>query len=191
VTTVNELWFTNGVARPRTITDERLLDALAQVIATKGPGFTVADVAAHAGVSVGTVAQRFGSKQGLLKALSRAAITRVADVVRGAGGPREALVAYFRDLDDPATASHNLAQLAADLADPELRDLLGTLYSALATELTPLLEGLPGAPPNAARLLVSLANGTAIDWSIHPHGSLSARLATDIDAVLNGWRKDG
>lgn len=181
------------MARPRTITDERLLDALAQVITAKGPGFTVADVAARAGVSVGTVAQRFGSKQGLLKALSRDAITRVADVVRDAApeGPRAALVAFFRDLDDPATASHNVAQLAADLADPELRDLLGSLYSALATELTPLLRDLPGAPPDAARLLVSLANGTAIDWSIRPNGSLSARLATDIDAVLNGWRKDG
>ncbi|MFD1052024.1 TetR/AcrR family transcriptional regulator, partial [Kibdelosporangium lantanae] len=42
------------MARPKTITDERLLTALAQAISEVGPGFTVADVAARAGVSVGT-----------------------------------------------------------------------------------------------------------------------------------------
>jgi AcrR family transcriptional regulator len=189
VAPVNELWFTNQVARPRTITDERLLDALSQVINHVGPGFTVADVAAEAGVSVGTVAQRFGSKQGLLKALSRAAIARVADMVRAAGSVREAILSVYADLDDPETAPHNLAQLAMDIADPELRALLGEFYATLAAELAPML---PGAPPGAARLLVSLANGTAIDWSIRPSGGrLVDRLAHDVDVVLDGWRKDG
>jgi AcrR family transcriptional regulator len=187
VAPVTELWFTNRVARPRTITDERLLDALSQVINRVGPGFTVADVAAEAGVSVGTVAQRFGSKQGLLKALSRAAIVRVASTVRAAGSVRAALVAVYTDLDDPQTAPRNLAQLATDMADPELRVLLGEFYATLAAELAPML---PGAPPEAARLLVSLANGTAIDWSIRPTGRLVDRLAHDIDVVLDGWRKD-
>ncbi|TCO64751.1 TetR/AcrR family transcriptional regulator [Actinocrispum wychmicini] len=180
------------MARPRTITDDRLLAALAQVINDKGPGFTIADVAARAGVSVGTVAQRFGSKHGLLKALSQAAITRAVDVVRAAapGGPRAALVAFFGDLDDPAAASRNIGQFAVDLADPELRTLLAELFATLVAELTPLLHDLPGAPPHAARLLVSLANGTAVDWSIRPRGSLVDRLTTDIDTVLDGWRKD-
>jgi AcrR family transcriptional regulator len=190
---VNELWFTNGVARPRTITDDRLLTALAQVITEIGPAFTVADVAARAGVSVGTVAQRFGSKQGLLKALSQDAITRVADTVRAAasGGVRTALVAVLRDLDDPRTAANNLAQLAGELADPELRVLLGQYFGTVEAELALLLRDVPGAPPNAARVLVALANGTAIDWSLHPAGSLVDRLAADIDAVLDGWRRHG
>jgi AcrR family transcriptional regulator len=183
-----------GVARPKTITDERLLAALAQVITKIGPSFTVADVAARAGVSVGTVSQRFGSKQGLLKALSHAAVLRVATQVRTAAADsddpvRAAILAVYRDLDDPRTAAHNLAQLAADLADPELRGLLGDFYATLAAELSPLLRTIPGAPPQAARLLVSLANGTAIDWSIRPGGRLVDRLTEDIDAVLNGWRK--
>ncbi|GAB3913177.1 TetR/AcrR family transcriptional regulator [Kibdelosporangium lantanae] len=186
------MWFTNRVARPKTITDERLLTALAQAISEVGPGFTVADVAARAGVSVGTVAQRFGSKQGLLKALSLDAVTRVADTVRAAapGGVRAALVAVFRDLDDPATAANNLAQLAGDLADPELGVLLGRFFDTVEAEIALLLRNVPGAPPNAARVLVALANGTAIDWSLHPTGSLVDRLAADIDAVLEGWRKE-
>src|SRR5688500_10949650 len=76
---ITEPWFNNHVARPKTITDERLLAAAAQVIARKGPGFTIADVAARAEVSVGTVAQRFGSKSGLLQALTR---QTAADVTR-------------------------------------------------------------------------------------------------------------
>jgi AcrR family transcriptional regulator len=181
------------VARPRTITDERLLTALAQAITEVGPSFTVADVAARAGVSVGTVAQRFGSKHGLLKALSSAAISRVAETVRAAapGGVRAALVAVFRDLDDPATAANNLAQLAGDLADPELGALLGRFYGTLEAEMALLLRNVPGAPPNAARVLVALANGTAVDWSLRPEGSLVDRLTTDIDAVLEGWGQDG
>jgi AcrR family transcriptional regulator len=193
VAPINELWFTNRVARPRTITDERLLTALARAITEIGPSFTVADVAARAGVSVGTVAQRFGSKHGLLKALTLAAISRVADTVRAAapGGVRAALVAVFRDLDDPATAANNLAQLAGDLADPELGVLLGRFYGTVEAEIALLLRSVPGAPPNAARVLVALANGTAVDWSLHPEGSLVDRLTTDIDAVLEGWGRDG
>ncbi|WP_312877477.1 helix-turn-helix domain-containing protein [Lentzea indica] len=66
------------MARPRTITDERILAAVAAVIDRRGPEFTVADVAAEAGVSVGAVAKRFGSKSGLLQALTRAGTEEVA-----------------------------------------------------------------------------------------------------------------
>jgi AcrR family transcriptional regulator len=176
------------VARPRTITDERLLDALTQVIAARGPAFTIADVAERAGVSVGTIAQRFGSKHGLLKALSQAATDKIAGQVRSAGTVLDALVSVYKDLDDPETAARNLAMLAGDLADPQLRALLGRFYEVLADELTVLVRALPGAPPNAARLLVSLTNGTAIDWSVRPDGRLADRLTADIGAVLDGWR---
>ncbi len=185
---INELWFNNCMARPRTITDERLLEALAQVIAARGPGFTVADVAAQAGVSVGTVGQRFGSKHGLLKALSQAAIDGIAEQVRSADTVLGALVNVYKDLDDPETAARNLAMLADDLADAELRVLLGKFYSVLADELSELVRLLPGAPPGAARLLVSLANGTAIDWSVRPEGRLVDRLTADIGAVVDGWK---
>ena len=173
------------MARPRSITDERLLSALGTVIATRGPGFTIADVAAQAGVSVGTVAQRFGSKQGLLKALSRQAVHEVAGQVRAAPDIKAAVLAVYRALDDPATAANNLGQLAGDLADPELRALLGEFYAVLEAELA------AHASPRLARILSALANGTAIAWSIDPRGSLLDRLAEDIDAILEGWQHHG
>nr|WP_042183858.1 TetR/AcrR family transcriptional regulator [Kibdelosporangium sp. MJ126-NF4]CEL15915.1 Transcriptional regulator, TetR family [Kibdelosporangium sp. MJ126-NF4]CTQ93839.1 Transcriptional regulator, TetR family [Kibdelosporangium sp. MJ126-NF4] len=179
------------MARPRTITDERLLNAVGVAISARGPGFTIADVAAVAGVSVGTVSQRFGSKHGLLKALFEAAIDQVRAQVRAAADVRAAIMDVYRELDDPATAANNLGQLAADLADPQLREAHGEFFAVFEQELAVHVRGVPGAPPHAARILVCLANGTAISWSVRPSGSLLDRIAEDIDAVLKGWQHNG
>lgn len=200
---VNEQCFNNRVARPRTISDERLLAATGAVIARNGPSFTVADVAVEAGVSVGTIAGRFGSKHGLLCALSAAGVESLVGVMRDAAakadaplaGLRDALVAAYAGLGDAATAANHLGQLGVDLTDPELRRLLGELYAAMEREIRALVRAavaaLPGAPPprRAARVLQSLIGGIALDWSIRPHGRLVDRLRQDIDAVLDGWKR--
>lgn len=155
----------------------------------------------------GTLVQRFGSKHGLLVAMTKAAIDglrrRWEDAgteVPGSGDAVatvvEALVAAYAPLDDPATAANNLAQLAFDLADPELRGLMADFYAAMEAGLCPLLERagaagtLPGAPaaPVAARILVAVADGTAVHWSARPDGGLCDRLRADLTAVTDGWR---
>ncbi|MGH3380481.1 MAG: TetR/AcrR family transcriptional regulator [Actinoallomurus sp.] len=200
------------MARPRHITDERLIGAAGVAISRLGPGFTLADVAAEARVSVGTVAQRFGSKHGLLVAMTRGAIDGMRGQLRGPGdGPSgngdgddpvsttiRAIVDAYAPLDDPATAANNLAQLAGDLADPELRLLMAEFYSVLEDELAALVTraieagALPGAPPaaQAARILAALADGTAVHWSARPEGALGDRLRADLSAVLGGWRTE-
>lgn len=184
---VSELWFTNGVARPRTISDERILSATATVIDRRGPEFTVADVAAEAGVSVGAVAKRFGSKSGLLQALTRAGSEEVTRRMRAAGSVREALLTWFDRLADPVVATNNLAQLGVDLVDPDLRALLARHYAVLEAELE-VLCAAEELPPNAARVLAALVYGTAMDWSVRPRGELLARMEEDIDLVLKGMR---
>jgi AcrR family transcriptional regulator len=199
---INELWFNNNMARPRHITDERLLDAAGAVISRLGPGFTLADVAREAKVAVGTVGQRFGSKHGLLVAMTRTAIEamrggmRVIEVDDPLEAPVLALVAAYVPLDDPATAANNLAQLAVDLADGELRGLMAEFYAVMEAEVTALITDaarggrLAGAPPaaQAARILTAVADGTAIHWSARPEGGLRERLRADLGAVLSGWR---
>ena len=192
------------MARPRKITDERLLAAAGVAISRLGPGFTLADVAGEAGVAVGTLVQRFGSKHGLLVAMTRAAIdgmrNGMAVSVAATDDPVEAvanaLVRAYAPLDDPGTAVNNLAQLAVDLADPELRGLMADFYAAAEDGLCPLLEravatgALPGAPPApvAARSLAAVADGTAVHWSARPAGGLCDRLRADLTAILDGWR---
>jgi AcrR family transcriptional regulator len=191
------------MARPRHITDERLLDAAAAVISRLGPGFTLADVAREARVAVGTVGQRFGSKHGLLVAMTTAAIEAMRGGMRASvagvdpvDAPVLALVTAYAPLDDPATAANNLAQLAVDLADDELRGLMAEFYAVMEDEVASLVADagrggwLAGAPPArvAARILTAVADGTAIHWSARPEGGLRERLSADLDAVLSGWR---
>jgi AcrR family transcriptional regulator len=189
------------MARPRHITDERLLTAAGRVVGRLGPGFTLADVAAEAQVAVGTLAQRFGSKHGLLVAMTRTAIDGMRGQMRGSvpdvGGPDavvHVLVAAYAPLDDSVTAANNLAQLAADLADGELRGLMAEFYAVMEAEVAALIRlaagALPGAPPApvAARILTAVADGTAIHWSARPEGGLCDRMRADLAAVVAGWR---
>jgi AcrR family transcriptional regulator len=192
------------MARPRKITDERMLTAAGAAISRLGPAFTLADVAQEAQVAVGTVAQRFGSKHGLLVAMTKASIETLRAELRAAaagdtGDPvtvlARVLVERYALLDDPDTAANSLAQLAVDLADAELRRLMAEFYAVMEAELQPLLHravadgDLPGAPPVpvAARVLCSVADGTAVHWSASPTGSLCERMRADLEAVLAGW----
>ncbi|WP_215548749.1 TetR/AcrR family transcriptional regulator [Amycolatopsis sp. CA-230715] len=190
------------MARPRAITDQRLLDAAVAVTGRIGPGFTLAQVAAEAGVAVGTVSNRFGSKLGLLKALSRGTTERVVAMMRDKAeraadpvtGLRAAAVCVFSWLGDAEEAANHLGQLGVDIGEPELRELLGEHFSAVEGELLRQLRTaeLPGAPSpeRAARVLVAVVNGISFDWSIRPSGALTDRLTEDIDAVLDGWRRE-
>ncbi len=195
------------MARPRTVDRQRLLDAAAAVIAREGPGFTLAGVAEQAGVSVGSVAGHFGSKHGLLVALSESATERTAALLREAADAaptrrdavRAALVALYAGLGDATSAANHLAQLGVDLADPTLRDLLARHYATVESVLCDVLRGaVEGTkdtkdgwrgpePDHAARVLLAVANGAAIDWSIRPHGDLVTRLNQDIDAIMRSW----
>lgn len=189
------------MARPRTITDERLLQAAEVVIGQVGPGFTLAQVATEARVAVGTVAQRFGSKNGLLQALSRlntqTVIERMrerAQVADPVEGLRAAVVVVYEGLGSAETAANHLGQLGVDIGDPELRALLGEHFTAVEAELRVLMRAaarrLPGAPGvvRAARVLLGVANGAALDWSIRPKGRYVDRVGQDVDAVLTAWK---
>ena len=161
------------MARPRKITDERLLHAAGLVIARIGPKFVLADVAAEAGVATGTLMHRFGSKHGLLVAMIDGATAAIESdgpagpagpdgpstpsapgVTSGPDGPdpvravRDRIVAHYAALDDARSAANNLAQLAVDLADDDLRPRMARLHAAVERALEPLLaDGFPGAPP--------------------------------------------
>ncbi len=189
------------MARPRTITDERLLKAAETVIGMVGPGFTLAQVAAEAGVAVGTVAQRFGSKNGLLQALSRANTESVVGRMRECGeladpveGLRAAVVVIYEGVGSAETAANHLGQLGVDIGDPELRALLGEHFTAVEAEIRRLTRAaardLPGAPGvvRAARVLLGVANGASLDWSIRPKGRYVDRVGQDVDAVLTAWK---
>src|SRR5919204_6661796 len=94
--------------RPRTRTDDELLDAAFRAVGAVGPArLTLADVAAEAGVAPATLVQRFGSKRALLVAAAARAAQRAAHALPP---PRDApltaltdrLVALTEPVRDPA-----------------------------------------------------------------------------------------
>ncbi len=186
------------MARPRKVSDDELMAACGRAIGLHGPGFTLAQVAAEAGVAVGTVAGRFGSKQNLLLAMTAGA-AGVAPLMRAAAADREpaeaitaAVLVTTRGVDDPGTTTNHLGQLGVDLADPALRGGFAALRASVHEVLAELFAAadLPGAPPpaQAARIVAAMAHGALVDWALHPEGAVADLLRADLAAVLSAWR---
>ncbi len=185
--------------RPRKVSDDELLAACGRAIGRYGPGFTLAQVAAEAGVAVGTVAGRFGSKQKLLLAMMTAGADGVAPALRAAAAHLDpldaitaAVLATAHGVDDPATVSNHLGQLGVDLADPALRAGFARLRAGVREVLAELFAAadLPGAPPpaQAARIVAAMAHGTVMDWALHPAGAIADVLRADLAAIVDTWR---
>ncbi|GAB1512327.1 TetR/AcrR family transcriptional regulator [Actinophytocola sp. KF-1] len=187
------------MARPRKISDDALMAACGRAIGRYGPGFTLAQVAEEAGVAVGTVAGRFGSKQNLLLAMMSAGAAATAPALRAAAADLDplaaivaAVLATARGVDDPATVSNHLGQLGVDLADPALRAGFARLRDGVREVLAELFAAadLPGAPPpaQAARIVAAMAHGTVMDWALHPTGAIADILRADLAAIIDAWR---
>ena len=116
-----------GVARTRAV----LLEAAAEVFAERGyDGASVVEIAGTAGVSVGSIYSRFGSKRGLFRALMTEYMDRDLARVRDgfAGGPAGGLRA-LDDLVQETAASRRQTLLDAEtwasaMRTPALRSLL-------------------------------------------------------------------
>ncbi|WP_052136326.1 TetR/AcrR family transcriptional regulator [Saccharomonospora viridis] len=187
------------MARPRKVSDSAVLAACERVIGKHGPNFTLAHVAAEAGVAVGTVAGRFGSKHGLLVALMDASTAVLEERMRAVAqehddpvaAVRAALLATVVGIDDPETAARHLGQLGVDLADPVLRERFARQRKVVREVLAELLAkaSLPGAPAaeSAAALLASLAQGVQLDWALEPKGALPELLSDELDPLLRAW----
>jgi AcrR family transcriptional regulator len=79
--------------------DWLLLEAARQVFATQGPGASVAAVAARAGIGIGSLYRRYGSKTELLQRLCLLAMEQSNEAARNALGvedPWEGLAGFVR-----------------------------------------------------------------------------------------------
>ncbi|WP_189063410.1 TetR/AcrR family transcriptional regulator [Deinococcus seoulensis] len=166
-------------------------------------GVTLADIAAHAGVSRGTLVYHFGSRAGLLAAVMRrfsrtiAVATRRA--VRQAGSPDGKLRAYvdnqFYGLENTRRFyTVSLDFLAAATRDPALMEVQRAfLADSLAVDLElARLSGEAGAQ-GRARLLRALVEGLSVRFLADPDPDLGAYRAdclSGLRAVL-GWEAEG
>src|SRR5580704_17657111 len=115
--------------RPRTASDDEILEGVVRAVALVGPArLALTDVARETGLAPATLLQRFGSKRGmLLAALERMGAEgerRTGDLRSLSGSRVGAVVAAAMDLtrpdDTPATLANRLAFLHGELDDPEV-----------------------------------------------------------------------
>ena len=134
--------------RPRTIADADVLAAASRVVGRLGPArLTLAAVGAECGLSASTIVQRFGSKRGLLLALSAHGRDDVAAVfeaaARASPSPRAAIVAALSALASSVTTreqlANHLAFLQLDLVDRDLQRLARDHARAVGRELAALV----------------------------------------------------
>ena len=178
------------MARRKVISDESVLAAALRVMTAKGPSdFTLADIAAAAGIAPATLVQRFGDKRGLVVAAfaqdNEAFARALASLPPGSGA--EAVIGVFRlltpGIDDVGAFADQLLWLRQDMRDPDLNHLARERFRLLREAVAARLPPLPVPPGEAARLVEAQWQGALNQWGIAPEG----RLVDFVTANLEAW----
>jgi AcrR family transcriptional regulator len=159
------------VARPREHSDEELLDLVGQALArrTALSRWSLAEVAREVGVAPATFVKRFGSRHGLLAALSWRWIDSIPARPSGVD-PLDELTAWVTQICSStrgrAAALVGLRFLMEDVVDDELAGLLVTGWTKQVDYLAALLgetgwTGL-GNSRECAQLLFDALNGSVL-----------------------------
>jgi len=191
--------------RPRTATDEAILESTFRVISRIGPSkLTLAHVAKEVGLAPATLLQRFGSKRGLLLALAKGAAESVdacfAALRAEHKSPLAALMAgattMARMTTTPEELANGLAFLQMDLNDPDFhRSALANSsqivkgYRALIEEAIAAKELVPCDAERLARAVQAMAGGSLIEWAIHRKGSAASWVERDVGTLLGPYRR--
>lgn len=170
------------MARPRTLTDEQVLALVSASLEQTGAAWTLAKAADAAGLHPATLIKRFGSRHGLLLALSR---RWVDSIPTGATTPN----AHAELLDWAASLTigegsatllvARIDMLVADLHDDELRSLLHQGWAKHSAYLGDLVQHCQDdghltsrlSAEKTAHLLLDIAHGSLLRAAVHPFPS--------------------
>jgi AcrR family transcriptional regulator len=185
--------------RPRSISDDAILDAVLDLAHRIGPArLTFAAVAAEVGLSAATLVQRFGTKRDLLLAADKrgvdlwvgaldrsTAASPLARVVEG-------LVLAVEGVTTPERMANSVAMLQLDLADPDFHaETLRGARAVRARVERDLSAGLDAGELRAGTDVATLAtlvettyHGAMIGWAIHGERPLADWMRAQVEAVL-------
>lgn len=178
--------------RPRTLSDEVLLDAALGVMRKHGPaGVTFAAVATASGLAAATLVQRFGSKPALLRAALLRAWDRLdartaeldATAPPTVTGAVALLVELSADYGAGDSYADGLLVLREDLRDPALRARGRRWGDALAEALARRLGDAEGLRPDLGRLMASQWQGAVLWWGFDPERPVGEAVAQ----ALRSW----
>jgi AcrR family transcriptional regulator len=185
--------------RPRTISDEAVLDAILALAHRVGPArVTFAAAAAEVGLSAATLVQRFGTKRGLLLAADTRGVDLWVDALdrSTAASPLARVVEGLMLATDPVATpeqmANSVAMLQLDLADPDFhaQTLRGAraVRARIVRDLGAALEAgelHPGTDiATLAKVLETTYHGAMIGWAIHREGTLADWMRDQLEAAL-------
>ena len=181
------------VVRPRRDEQPVLLERIAVALQERRSlePWTLAEIAPAAGLSPAGLLKRFGSRQGILVALSR----RWIDSIPGSPGEQAAPESELRcwvdrrfSPDGPERVAQGLVNLLDDLMDDQLRGLLAEGWAKEIRYLTVLLRQarLPGLsdPGRGACLLFDALNGAMLR---HATGPAAPSPTQTLDDLMEAW----
>lgn len=187
--------------RPRSASDAEIIAALHRVISRVGLArVTLADVAAEVGLTAGALVQRFGSKRGLLLALSRGGADAVREQMaaarRDSPSPLAALFDYATSASQmvrtPEEFANHLAFFQLDLTDPEFHAPALEFFLAERAEVRALLDDAVAAgelprgtdTERLARAVQEAVNGARVVWAVVRDGTLEERTREALEMLL-------
>ncbi|GAA0984214.1 TetR/AcrR family transcriptional regulator [Nocardiopsis tropica] len=189
--------------RPRTVSDEDVLDGVLALAHRVGPAkLTLAAAAREVGLAPATLVQRYGTKRKLLLAADRRGVERWVLPVEKAEHPSpldrvvEGLVGAVDPDMTPEGVANSVAMLQLDLVEPDFHaeTLRGArrLRAALERHLqAAVTEGELRDSTDVialAKLLETAYHGAMIGWALHREGSLAAWMREQLEAVLEASR---
>ena len=187
--------------RPRKASDEDIFAATQRVMTRLAPAqWTLADIASEAGLTAGALVQRFGSKRGLMVALteawSEAAPELFGQIRRRSTSPLDALRVYADCLAEmgqsPSAFAHHLSYLQLDLTDPDLHKHVRAQATASRAAIRTLLEDGKAAGElrddvdcgRLARMVEVTLSGSLMTWAFYQEGGARGWMREDLDNVL-------
>lgn len=181
------------MVRPRRDEQDVLLDRIASALEARQElrRWTLADIAPAAGLSPAGLIKRFGSRRGLIQALSRRWIDAIPDGPLGRVPAEQELrewVAGRDGTDDPHAVASGLVHLIDDLMDPDLRLLLAEGWEKEIRYLAALIVqlDLPRVrdPDVAAAILFDALNGAMLRGAARSNRQTSS---SAIDHLMEVW----
>jgi AcrR family transcriptional regulator len=195
------------MARPRTVSDQSILEAVGRAVSRLGPAAVgVRDVAAESGLAASTLMQRFGSRQQLLRSFAEARARRGPDAFQRPKADRgsdpleileRALVESIAPDATPEASAHLLALEQLLLPEPEFREHMARQARQVRREIRRLLKRAvkkkllhPKTDVRAvARGLHLTVRGCEASWSLYRRRSLHVWVRREVRAALAVHRR--
>ena len=190
--------------RTRTISDTQVLDATITFVGRHGVDkLTFASLSEHIGLSPATLVQRFGSKKGLLAAVTRYCLQSMLPTLNKAESenvsPLNAVYAAFESMAKAVTTVNEFANgqvfFYLALTDPEMNTLLNKSMTEARIKIEQLLNEAMKVneikrcdTTSLALTLQSMYEGAITTWLVYQQDDVQSWVSDRLTQVIEPYK---